>query len=120
VADYVREHARPGDTDYVMYARPNVVYYAGLPHPYPYMWSLMVRAKPGALEELHRHLGSRDRPTWLVQWQDDDEWELDPDDKMDRLITQGYRLAATVCGHAIFLRNDRKRPPLSLGTCPER
>jgi len=27
---------------------------------------------------------------------------------------------ATVCGHPIFLRNDRKRPPLSLGTCPER
>jgi hypothetical protein len=120
VAAYVKEHARPGDTDYVMYARPNVVYYAGLRHPYPYMWSLMVRAKPGALEELHRHLGARDRPTWLVQWQDDDEWELDPDDKMDRLIARGYRLAATVCGHAIFLRNDRKRPPLSLGTCPER
>ena len=33
VAAYVRDHARPGDTDYVMYARPNVVYYAGLRHP---------------------------------------------------------------------------------------
>ena len=67
VARYVREHARPGDTQYVMYARPNVVYYAGLRHPYPYMWSLMVRAKPGALAELHRLLGSEARPTWLVR-----------------------------------------------------
>ena len=119
VARYVREHARPGDTDYVMYARPNVVYYAGLRHPYPYMWSLMVRAKPGALAELHRHLGPAQRPTWLVMWQDDDKWELDPDGRMDRLISDGYRLAATVCGHPIFLRDDRPRPPLSLGDCPE-
>ena len=119
VADYLREHARAGDTDYVMYARPNVVYYAGLRHPYPYMWSLMVRAKPGALAELHRHLGGAERPTWLVMWQDDDRWELDPDGRMDRLISDGYRLAATVCGRAIFLRNDRPRPPLSLGDCPE-
>jgi hypothetical protein len=119
VARYVRDHARPGDTDYVMYARPNVVYYAGLRHPYPYMWSLMVRAKPGARAELLRSLGSSRRPTWLVQWQDDDEWELDRDGRMDRLISDGYRLAAVVCDHPIFLRNDRPRPPLSLGTCPE-
>jgi hypothetical protein len=120
VAQYVRDHARPGDTDYVMYARPNVVYYAGLRHPYPYMWSLMVRAKPGARAELQRLLGSSRRPTWLVQWQDDDEWGLDPDGRMDRLISDGYRLAAVVCDHPIFLRDDRPRPPLSLGTCPGR
>ena len=66
VARYLREHARQGDTDYVMYARPNVVYYAGLRHPYPYMWSLMVRAKPGALAELHRHLG-RGRASHLAR-----------------------------------------------------
>ena len=78
VARYVREHAHPGDTDYVMYARPNVVYYAGLRHPYPYMWSLIVRAKPGAREALQRHLGSSRRPTWLVEWQDVGDWELDP------------------------------------------
>jgi hypothetical protein len=118
VSRYVREHARPGDTDYVMYARPNVVYYAGLRHNYPYMWSLMVRAKPGAREQLLRLLGSSRRPTWLVQWQDDDEWELDPDGRMDRLLSDGYRLAAVVCDHPIFLRNDRPRPPLSLGSCP--
>ena len=108
VAGYVRDHARPGDTVYVMYARPNVVYYAGLRHPYPYMWSLMVRAKPGARAELERLLGSSRRPTWLVQWQNNDEWELDPDGRMDRLISDGYRLAAVVCDRPIFLRDDRR------------
>jgi len=117
VARYVRDHARAGDTDYVMYSRPNVVYYAGLRHAYPYMWSLMVRAKPGALAELERLLGSRERPTWVVQWQDADQWGLDPDDRMDGFLARGYQLAAVVCGHAIFLRDDRPRPPLRLGTC---
>lgn len=120
VARYVREHARPGDTDYVMYARPNVVYYAGLRHPYPYMWSLIVRAKPGAREALQRHLGSSRRPTWLVEWQDVGDWELDPDGRTQGLIARGYRLAAIVCGIRIYLRNDRRPPPLSLGTCPGR
>jgi hypothetical protein len=118
VARYVREHARAGDTDYVMYSRPNVVYYAGLRHAYPYMWSLMVRAKPGALGQLQRLLASPDRPTWLVQWQHADEWDLDRDGRTGGLLARGYQLAAIVCGHAIFLRNDRPRPPLRVGICP--
>jgi hypothetical protein len=120
VAKYIRDHARPGDTDYVMYARPNVVYYAGLRHPYPYMWSLMVRAKPGALPQLQRLLGSSQRPTWLVQWHSASDWDLDPDGRTAGLIGRGYRLAATVCGRGIYLRSDRARPPLQLGICPGR
>jgi hypothetical protein len=120
VARYLREHARPGDTDYVMYARPNVVYYAGLRHPYPYMWSLMVRAKPGAVEQLQRSLASSRRPTWLVEWHGPGDWELDPDGRTAGLIARGYRLAAIVCDRAIFLRDDRRPPPLSIGTCPGR
>jgi hypothetical protein len=48
VADYVRDHAQRGDTQYVMYARADVEYYIGLPSPYPYAWSLMIRTVPGA------------------------------------------------------------------------
>ncbi len=111
VAHYVRDHAQPGDTQYVMYARPNVLYYAGLPSPYPYAWSLMVRSMPGARAQLQRLLGSTRRPTWLVQWHDPDRWQLDPGDRMDRLLARGYRLAAIVCGHPIYVRNDRAAPP---------
>ena len=119
VAHYVRDHARPGDTQYVMYARPNVLYYAGLPSPYPYAWSLMVRAMPGARAQLQRLLGSTRRPTWLVQWHDADRWQLDPGDRMDRLLARGYRLAAIVCGHPIYLRNDRAAPPrVTRSACP--
>jgi Dolichyl-phosphate-mannose-protein mannosyltransferase len=110
VARYVRDHARPGDTQYVMYARANVVYYTGLPTPYPYEWSLMVRAVPGARAQLQRLLGSRRRPTWLVRWQGDDWWRLDPGGRTQRLIARDYRLAAVVCGHPIYLRSDRAAP----------
>jgi len=110
VARYVRDHARPGDTQYVMYARANVVYYTGLPTPYPYEWSLMVRALPGARAQLQRLLDSPRRPTWLVRWQGDDWWRLDPGGRTRRLIARDYRLAAVVCGHPIYLRSDRAAP----------
>jgi 4-amino-4-deoxy-L-arabinose transferase-like glycosyltransferase len=106
VARYVRDHARPGDTQYVMYARANVNYYAGLPSPYPYAWSLMVRAVPDARARLQRLLASPHRPTWVVEWQDDDIWRLDPGGRTDRLLARGYRLAATVAGHRIYRRPE--------------
>ena len=52
MASYVRTHARPGDTQYVMYAKANANYYTGLQSPYPYAWSLLVRAHPGAMPRL--------------------------------------------------------------------
>jgi hypothetical protein len=44
----VRDHAERGDTVQVLYARANVVYFSGLRSPYPYQWSLMLRARPSA------------------------------------------------------------------------
>jgi hypothetical protein len=109
VARYVREHARPGDTQYVMYAQANAAYYTGLPSPYPYAWSLMVRANPGAIPQLQRLLASPRRPTWLVEFQAPSHWGLDPHGVTRRLIARGYRVAETVHGRRIYLRSDRPR-----------
>jgi hypothetical protein len=106
VGHFVRDHARPGDTQYVMYAQANAGYYSGLPSPYPYAWSLMVRAKPGAIPQLRRLLASPQRPTWLVEFQDIDHWNLDPGGRTQRLIARHYWLAAVVRGQPIYLRND--------------
>jgi dolichyl-phosphate-mannose-protein mannosyltransferase len=106
VGTYIRAHARPGDTQYVMYARANVLYYAGLRTPYPYDWSLMVRAHPGARRALYGLLASPRRPTWLVTWQDDDRWRLDRGDLVDGLLHRFYRSVAVVAGHRI-LRSTR-------------
>jgi Dolichyl-phosphate-mannose-protein mannosyltransferase len=119
VGRYIRDHARAGDTQYVMYARPNVVYYARLRQPYPYLWSLMVRVRPGARTQLLRLLGSSRRPTWLVRWHHPSSWELDPDHSVARAIQRGYRRAAVVCNIPIYVRNDRPRPPgVAVGACP--
>jgi hypothetical protein len=109
IGRYVRTHAHPGDTQYVMYAQANVGYYTGLPSPYPYAWSLMVRAKPGAVPQLQRLLGSAQRPTWLVEYQKPSRWGLDPRGVTRRLIAHHYRIAATVHGHRVYLRSDRSR-----------
>jgi membrane protein DedA with SNARE-associated domain len=102
VGGYIRAHARPGDTQYVMYARANVLYYGGLRTPYPYDWSLMVRAQPDARAALYGLLQSPRRPTWLVTWQDDDRWRMDRGALVDGLLRRYYRPAAVVAGHRIL------------------
>ncbi len=110
IAGYLRAHAQPGDTQYVMYARANIAFYSRLPSPYPYAWSLMVRALPGARARLHALLRSPRRPTWLVVWQDDDTWQLDRRARVDRAMHAGYRRVAIVGGKPIYHRTGRERP----------
>jgi hypothetical protein len=69
----------------------------------------MVRAKPGAVPQLQRLLGSARRPTWLVEFQTPNRWGLDPRGVTRSLLARDYRLAATVRGHRIYLRSDRHR-----------
>jgi hypothetical protein len=119
IGDYIREHARPRDTVYVMYARPNIVYYAGRRQPYPYLWSLMVRVRPDARPRLRRLLASPERPTWLVGWHHPSSWELDPHHALARTLDRGYRLAATVCNVPVYVRRDAAAPPgVAIGPCP--
>jgi hypothetical protein len=119
IGDYIREHGGPGDTVYVMYARPNIVYYAGRRQPYPYLWSLMVRVRPGARPRLRRLLASPERPTWLVRWHHPSSWELDPHHTLARTVDRGYRLAATVCDVPVYVRRDAAAPPgVVIGPCP--
>jgi hypothetical protein len=98
----VRTHARPGDTEYIMYAKANVGYYTGLPSPYPYAWSLMVRTLPGAIPRLQHLLESAQRPTWIVRWQRPGVWGLDPHGTTRRLLRTEYRRVARVDGRAIY------------------
>lgn len=124
VGEYVRAHARAGDTQYVLYARANVLYYGALPTPFPYDWSLMLRVRPGARIALYRLLASARAPTWVVRWQNDEAWRLDRHDIVDRLLRRYYRLAATLAGHTILhrieptvVRPSSQRAPTNVRTC---
>jgi hypothetical protein len=120
-ATFVRDHVRPGDTQYVLYARANVLYYVDLPMPYPYAWSLMLRTIPGAIDRLHHLLATERRPTWILQWQAFHAHGLDPRGRTRALVVRHYRrVAPSLCGRGVhvWLRADDERPVRAPRVCP--
>ncbi len=117
VGKYVKARALPGQTIDVMYARVNVLYYSGLRDPFPYNWSLMMRAAPHAQARLRRLLASGGRPTWVVQWQSHRAFGLDRSGATEQALKRNYRRVSTVCGQPVFLaRGAGSRPaPLPAG-----
>ena len=81
----------------------------GLPSPYPYAWSLLVRAHPGATARLRQLLESPRRPTWIVGWQRPSRWGLDPGGATARALHAHYRVVAHVHGHPIYHRTSSPR-----------
>jgi hypothetical protein len=111
IGHYIRDRALPGQSAYAMYAKVNSVYYTRLPVPYPYNWSLMVRAVPGAEARLRGLLASPARPTWIIRAQGARGFGLDRSGATRRLLREHYRLAAKVCGTQLLLaRGAASRP----------
>jgi hypothetical protein len=123
VGKYLRTHATPGQSAYVLYTDANVLYYSGLRAAFPYNWSLMMESIPGAVKTLRHDLASpRHRPTWLVVWQSAKAFGLDPHGVTKRLLKRDYRQVATVCGHRLLLARGvpvRTAPPFATprGAC---
>jgi hypothetical protein len=123
VADYLKTHSQPGASAYVLYTDANVLYYSGLKAAFPYNWSLMMEAIPGAVKKLRHDLASPEkRPTWLVEWQYPRAFGLDANGRTRLLLARDYRRVATVCGHPLLLARgvpERAAPirPLPTGAC---
>ena len=112
---YVSDRAEPGQTAYVMYARVNSLFYTGLPSPYPYHWSLMMRTIPGAVPQLRALLASPRRPVWIISQDGPKGYGLDRSGATARLVRAHYRVVAHVCGQPILLERGkpaRAAPPL--------
>jgi hypothetical protein len=119
IGEYIRDRSRPSDTAYVMYAMVNTLYYAGLRDPYPYNWSLMLRAVPGAQQRLRGLLASPRRPTWIVRAEWPHEFGLDRNGTTKRLLARHYRTVANVCGSELLLaRGARVGPAPADDRCP--
>ena len=118
VADYLRDRARPGDSAHVMYAYASVLYYSDLRAPFPYHWSLMMQAAPGAEHQLRRLLATPRRPTWLIERHRPWAFGLDRDGITRRVIATHYRRAGTVCGMTIRLARDAGDRAAAHGTHP--
>jgi hypothetical protein len=118
IGRYIRARALAHQTLYVLYAKVNVVYYAGLDDPFPYNWSLMMQAIPGAEARLRELLVSSRRPTWVVRMSTTRSLGLDRSGATRRLLAKHYRPVGTVCGATVMLeRGAVGRPPPSTGPC---
>jgi hypothetical protein len=112
---YIRDRSLPGQSAYAMYAKVNAVYYTGLRSPYPYNWSLMVRAVPGAESRLRSLLASPARPTWIIRAQGARSFGLDRSGATRRLLKMHYRRLATVCGTKVLLARGARALPARRG-----
>jgi 4-amino-4-deoxy-L-arabinose transferase-like glycosyltransferase len=106
---YVHLRAEPNQTAYVLNARVNALYYTGLPSPFPYHWTLMKEAIPHWNAKLHALLASKQRPTWVIDWDGGKGYDL----------LRHYRVVARVCGRPILLERGAhaKPPPPMKGGC---
>jgi hypothetical protein len=108
--------SRPGDTAVVLYGQPVVLETAGLPSPYPYLWSLPMRTLDPDQDRLRAVLAGDDAPTWVATPTPLDSWHIDRGDRLRTLLERRYDVAATVCGQPVWLRADLERdlavPPL--------
>src|SRR4051794_15631640 len=121
IGDYIEDRSLPDQTAYAIYARVNTLYYARLRDPYPYNWSLMVRAVPGAEQRLRALLASDARPTWVVRAEGPHAFGLDRGGVTRRLLALHYKPVASVCGTELLVaRGARMRPPPPGDNCATR
>jgi hypothetical protein len=105
----VREASRPNDGIVVTYGHANLVEESGLATPYRYLWSLPIRVRDPHLDRLAATLDGRHAPTWLVEWDDFDAWDIDTFHRLTATVAAHYHRVATVCGHLIWVHDGRIR-----------
>lgn len=117
VAEWLAQASRPGDTAFLGYGTPSVLYLAGLAAPYPYSWSLPVRVHDPDLERLVALLRGDRAPVWLVEIGDFDWWGLDTA-AFTAVRADRYRRVGVVCGRAIHLLEGQVRELPPTPACP--
>ena len=113
VGAWLRVASSPGDSAVVTFSHPNALQESGLTTPYPYAWSLPVRTLDPQLHLLTQTLEGPNAPTWVVEWDNFNAWRLDPQQTFAQVVSDHYRLVATVCGIPVWLRDGtfRSVPP---------
>ena len=87
---------------------PRIVNAAGLPSPYPYLWSLPARVRDPDLVEAQALLRSDRRPTWLVLGPETPTWGRSVG--LGALVHQYYAPVVVRDDLTLYLRRDADRP----------
>jgi hypothetical protein len=106
----LRQAARPDDTLVVFGGRADLQLESRLSSPYPYLWSLPMRALDPDLTRFRALVDGPDAPTWLVEWWRFDTWTAKGDD-LRRDVESRYVEHGTGCsGKTIWLLRGEDRP----------
>lgn len=105
----LREASHAADSVVITYGHPHVIERAGLEPAYPYLWSLPLRVLDPRLNRLVRTLTRPSAPTWLIEWESFDAWNIDSGQRLERAVNRHYRKVATVCEATVYLRLDEPR-----------
>lgn len=117
VGSAVARASVPGDTIVSALGDADVVEYSGLRSEYPYLWSLPARTLDTHFATLAGQLTGDAAPTWLVV-RGPATSDLLMRATPGWLITSRYHQVATLCGRAVYLRDDVTRPtPMASARC---
>jgi hypothetical protein len=109
IGEWLADSKQPGDTAFVAYGLPSVLETADMQSPYPYLWSVPMRTTDPDQDRLRETLSGTRAPTWIVEVNPLNSWGIDDGARLRTLIAQHYRLVATICGRAVWLRQDARR-----------
>ncbi|MCW2858001.1 MAG: hypothetical protein JWR52_3616 [Marmoricola sp.] len=101
--------SRPGDTLVSAFGLAQTNEDAGLPSPYPYLWTLPARVQDPHLAQLIALMAGPSRPTWYVQWSRP-PFPGGVLKQVEALIASEYHPAGVVCRKTIYVRDDVVRP----------
>jgi hypothetical protein len=102
--------AEPGDTLVVFGGRADVQLESGMASPYPYLWSLPMRALDPDLTDLRALVTGPAPPTWLVEWWPFDTWTAQGA-SLRREVEARYVAHGTGCGgRTVWLLRGLDRP----------
>jgi hypothetical protein len=105
---YLTSHARPGESAVVAFGAPNILQGAGLPSPYPQLWSLPARVRDPEARILAGLLAGPEAPTWLVvSGRSVTTWGIDGH-AANRVLRSRYEPAASAGNFRIYVRKDRR------------
>jgi hypothetical protein len=103
--------AAPGDTLVVFGGRADIQYAAGLPSPYPYLWSLQMRTLDPRYERLQTLLAGPSAPTWLIEWVPFGAWDSTAGEDLRAIVEQRYMRHGKGCAsRPVYLLRGVKRP----------
>jgi hypothetical protein len=106
----LRDAAEPGDTLVVFGGRADLQLETGLRSPYPYLWSLPMRALDPDLTRFRALVDGSDAPTWVVEWWPFDTWTA-KGEELRRDVEERYVEHGLGCGgRTVWLLRGEERP----------